>query len=298
MNTDAFEDRLNALRSRLHRYCTRMTGSAIDGEDILQDVLVKALHARAQGAGVDNLEGWLFRIAHNTSLDFLRARSRNAAVPLTEDIETAPMPEADIVTVGFRTFLRLPELQRCAVILKDVLGHSVDEIAGIAGCSPAAAKSALQRGRVALRRLAQAPEDTRLPLMSDTARRKIAAYVDLFRSGDFDAIRAMLADDVKLDLVNRLQLQGCDKIAPYFTRYAEVTKWRFALGAVEGQPAMLVFDSTGPMVSPAHFVLIDWADGRIARIRDFLFAPYVLEAIDWMRLGQGSDGNIEHLRER
>jgi len=289
MSTDEFEDRLTALRPRLHRYCARMTGSAIDGEDILQDVLVKALYARAQGAGVDHLEGWLFRIAHNASLDFLRVRSRGTVVPLTEDIEAAPMPEADIVAISFQTFLRLPELQRCAVILKDVLGHSIDEIAGIAECSPAAAKSALQRGRAALRRLAQAPEDARLPLMSDAARRKIAAYVDLFQSGDFDAIRAMLADDVKLDLVNRLQLDGRDKIVPYFTRYAEVTKWRFALGAVEGQPAMLVFDSTVPMESPAHFVLIDWAENRITRIRDFLFAPYVLEAVDWVRLGQESD---------
>ncbi|MDB6106303.1 MAG: sigma-70 family polymerase sigma factor, partial [Gammaproteobacteria bacterium] len=89
-------------------------------------------------------------------------------VPLTEDVEAAPIPEADIVAISFQTFLRLPELQRCAVILKDVLGHSVDEIAGIADCSPTAAKSALQRGRTALRRLAQAPEDTRLPLMSDS----------------------------------------------------------------------------------------------------------------------------------
>ena len=284
MSTDEFEDRLNALRPRLHRYCARMTGSAINGEDVLQDTLVKALHARARGAGVDNLEGWLFRIAHNSSLDFLREKSRGTVVPLTEDIEGAPLPEADIVAIGFQTFLRLPELQRCAVILKDVLGHSLDEIAGIAECSPAAAKSALQRGRAALRRLAQAPEDTRLPLMSDADRRKISAYVDLFRSGDFDAIRAMLADDVKLELVNRLQLAGRDKIGSYFTRYAEVTKWRFALGAVEGQPAMLVFDSAGPTERPAHFVLIDWSESRIIKIRDFLFAPYVLEAMDWVRL--------------
>lgn len=285
MSTDEFADRLQALRPRLHRYCARMTGSAVNGEDVLQDALVKALHARAQGAAVDNLEGWLFRIAHNASLDFLRDRSRNTVVPLTEDVEAAPMAEAEIVAIGFQTFLRLPELQRCAVILKDVLGHPVDEIASIAGCSPAAAKSALQRGRAALRALAQAPEDTRLPLMSDSDRRKIGAYVQLFRSGDFDTIRAMLADDVKLDLVNRLQLQGREEIGRYFTRYAEVTKWRFALGAVEGRPAMLVFDGTGPMAGPAHFVLVDWSDNRIVAIRDFLFAPYVLEAMDWVRLG-------------
>jgi RNA polymerase sigma factor (sigma-70 family) len=285
MNTGEFEDRLQALRPRLHRYCARMTGSAVNGEDVLQDTLVKALRARAEGARVDNLEGWLFRIAHNASLDFLRDRSRNTIVPLTEDVEAAPMPEANVVAISFRTFLRLPELQRCAVILKDVLGHSVEEIAGIAECSPPAAKSALQRGRAALRQLAQAPEDARLPLMSDSDRRKITAFVHLFRSGDFDTIRAMLADDVKLDLVNRLQLEGRDRIGLYFTRYAQEMKWRFALGAVEGQPAMLVFDSTGPMERPAHFVLVDWSENRIIEIRDFLFAPYVLEAMDWVRLG-------------
>ena len=284
MSTDEFEDRLTALRPRLHRYCARMTGSTVDGEDVVQDTLVKALSARAEGASVDNLEGWLFRIAHNTSLDLLRRRSRNTVVPLTEDFEAAPMPEADIVAVSFQTFLRLPELQRCAVILKDVLGHSVDEIASIADCTPAAAKSALQRGRTALRQLAQMPADTRLPLMPDAARQKMAAFVDLFRTGDFDAIRAMLADDVKLELVNRLKWQGRDKIAPYFTRYAEETKWRFAFGAVEGRPAMLVFES-GAMEKPAHFVLVDWRDDQISAIRDFLFAPYALESVDWARLG-------------
>ena len=276
MSTDEFEDRLNALRPRLHRYCARMTGSTVDGEDVLQDTLVKALSARAEGARVDNLEGWLFRIAHNTSLDLLRRRSRNTVVPLTEDVEAPPMPEADIVAVSFQTFLRLPELQRCAVILKDVLGHSVDEIASISECTPAAAKSALQRGRTALRQLAQMPTDARLPLMPDAARKKMAAFVDLFRTGDFDAIRAMLADDVKLDLVNRLKWEGRDKIAPYFTRYAEETRWKFAFGAVEGRPAMLVFES-GAMEKPAYFVLVDWRNDQISAIRDFLFAPYALE---------------------
>jgi len=284
MTTDAFEDRLKLLRPRLHRYCARMTGSAVDGEDVLQDALVKALTARADGADIDNPEAWLFRIAHNASLDFLRHRARHNVIPLVDDVEALPMPESDVVSVSFQTFLQLPELQRCAVILKDVLGHSIDEIANIAECTPAAAKSALQRGRVALRQLAQRPNDTRLPLLSDLARQKMTTFVERFQSGDFDAIRATLADDVRLELVNRLKLEGRDKIGSYFTRYAEVKKWRFALGAVEGKPTMLVFDSETTMERPSHFVLLDWRDDHITNIRDFLFAPYALDATDWVRL--------------
>lgn len=283
MNDDEFELRLKALRPRLHRYCARMTGSTFTGEDVLQDSFIKALQARAQGVQVDNLEAWLYRIAHNTSLDVLRERSRNAVVPLTDDIEAAPLPEAYVVAISFQTFLRLPELQRCTVILKDVLGHSIEEIAGIAECSEAAAKSALQRGRAALRQLTQAADDARLPMISEADRQKITTFVRSFRSGDFDAIRALLAEDVRLELVNRLKLEGRAKINPYFTRYAEVTKWRFSLGAVEGRPAMLVFDGDASD-APSHFVLVDWCGGQIAVIRDFLFAPYALESVDWVAL--------------
>ena len=282
-----FEKRLNELRPRLHRYCARMTGSAVDGEDVLQDTLVKALQASAEGTAVDNLEGWLLRIAHHTSLDFLRRRSRNNIVPLTEDVEDASGSDTDIVIISFQRFLQLPELQRCAVVLKDVLEHSVEEIAAIAGCTTAAAKSALQRGRAALRRLAGQPDDVHVPLVPEADRQKIAAYVRLFQNGDFDAIRTLLADDVKLDLVNRLKLEGRENIRRYFARYAEETKWRFAFGAVESQPAMLVFDRTGSMDKPAHFVLLEWQEGRIAAIRDFLFASYVTDTVDWMQLAAG-----------
>jgi RNA polymerase sigma factor (sigma-70 family) len=279
-----FEQRLRELRPRLHRYCARMTGSAVDGEDVLQDALIKALHAKAEGAVVENLGGWLLRIAHNTSLDFLRRRARSNVVLLTEDLEDAGGAEPELVMASFQTFSQLPELQRCAVILKDVLGHSVEEIAQIADCTPVAAKSALQRGRAGLRQLARQPADARLPLIADAHRQRIADYVQLFQNGDFDAIRALLAEDVKLDLVNRMKLEGRDGISRYFTRYAEETKWRYALGAVEGQAAMLVFDHAGAGDKPEHFVLLDWRDGQIAAIRDFLFAPYTMEAIDWLRL--------------
>ena len=71
---------LVAMRPRLHRYCARMTGSVIDGEDVLQDALIKAVEAQASAGAIGNPEGWLFRIAHNTALDFLRRRNRQEAL--------------------------------------------------------------------------------------------------------------------------------------------------------------------------------------------------------------------------
>jgi RNA polymerase sigma-70 factor (ECF subfamily) len=72
----SFEKQLTEMRPKLHRYCARMSGSVIDGEDIVQDALVKAFAARAAFGGLDNPQAWLYRIAHNASLDFLRHRAR------------------------------------------------------------------------------------------------------------------------------------------------------------------------------------------------------------------------------
>ncbi len=283
---DDFERLLAGMRPKLHRYCARMTGSAVDGEDVVQEVLIKALRARSTVAEIDNVEGWLFRIAHNASLDFLRARARSNMVPFIDETEfVSDDPDPDIAAVSFRTFLELPVLQRCAVVLKDVLGHSVEEIAAIAACSVPAAKSALQRGRNRLKELAADGMDSGgLPLLSDHERLRLQSYIALFKSGEFDSIRKMLADDVRLDLVNRLKLEGRKEVSLYFTRYAEAKHWRFALGAVDGRPAMLVYDARGPMDRPAHFAVLEWREEEIVGIKDFHFAPYAMEAVDWIRL--------------
>lgn len=281
---DEFEQLLACMRPKLHRYCARMTGSTIDGEDVVQDVLVKAVGARSAVAGIDNVEGWLFRIAHNASLDFLRARARNRTVPVTDETEFVT-GDPDAVAASFRTFLGLSVQQRCAVILKDVLGYSVEEIAGISGASVPAAKSALQRGRERLKELiAEDKAGAQLPLLSEHERVRLHTYVAFFRSGDFDSIRRMLADDVRLELVNRLKLEGRKAVSPYFARYAETAHWRFAAGAVDGRPAMLVYDARGALERPAHFVVLEWRADAVAAIRDFLFAPYAMEGCAWVPL--------------
>src|SRR5215471_9567862 len=84
-NREAFERLLGELRPKLHRYCARMTGSVVDGEDMVQEALVKAIEALPDAGQLASLESWLFRIAHNAALDFLRRRARQNAIRSDED---------------------------------------------------------------------------------------------------------------------------------------------------------------------------------------------------------------------
>ena len=139
-------------------------------------------------------------------------------------------------------FMRLPALQRSAVILKDVLGHSLEEVASITGASEAAVKSALQRGLSVCARLPRNPSDVSLPMLSDVMRARLIKYVEGFKTGDFNTVRAMLADDVKFDLVAKGRKQGKARLGYTTLAYAAAEQWAFAAGVVDGRAAMLVYD--------------------------------------------------------
>jgi RNA polymerase sigma-70 factor (ECF subfamily) len=285
---ETFDRLLGELRHRLHRYCARMTGSVIDGEDVLQEAIVKAIEAFGEAGTIANPEGWLFRIAHNAALDHLRRRARQDAVRSDEDPDTVtdPIP-ADhrvMAAASLRTFMRLPVAQRSSVILTDVLGYSLEEIGDVTGTSIPAIKASLHRGRVRLRELAQEPDDFPLPALAEPERSLLAAYVDRFNARDFDAVRDMLADEVRLELVNRSRLNGRSEVGRYFTNYARLEGWRLVTGLVDWRPALLFRDPADPAGPPAYFVLIEHAASRIISIRDFHYARYVMEGAEVIAL--------------
>ena len=286
--TQAMSDvnaQLAAMRPKLHRYLARMVGSAIDGEDVLQDALMKAVVARPEAGGIGNLEGWLFRIAHNTALDFLRRRARQEALFSSDEVDMAAdqldaVESRQIAATSLRTFMRLPVTQRASVILMDVLGCSMQEVCDIMDASLPAVKAALHRGRAQLRALADEPDDAPRPALSDADRARLNAYVTSFNARDFDAIRAMIADDVRLELVNKLRLNGKAEVSHYFGNYSGVHDWRLAPGMVDGRPAILVLDPSAPTAPPKYFMLLAWSVDKVATIRDFRYAAYVLEGAE------------------
>src|SRR5580698_10390958 len=93
---DRFMELVDGLRPELHRYCARMTGSVFDGEDVLQETLAKAYYALGQMLEPPNLKPWLFRIAHNTAIDFLRRYERKFVEPVAQIAETAVADDEEI----------------------------------------------------------------------------------------------------------------------------------------------------------------------------------------------------------
>jgi RNA polymerase sigma-70 factor (ECF subfamily) len=280
------EGLLAGMRPKLHRYCARMVGSVIDGEDVLQDALIKAVEALASAGPIANPEGWLFRIAHNTALDFLRRRNRQQALQSGEEVDMIADPadaisSRQIASASLRTFMRLPVAQRSSVILMDVLGCSLREVCEAMDFSLAAAKAALHRGRAQLRELADEPDDLLHQKMSEADRGRLDAYVAHFNVRDFDAIRAMIADDVRLDLVNKTRLNGKAEVSRYFGNYSKVSDWHLVPGLVEGRPAILVFDPDRPGSAMKYFILLQWSAGKVATIRDFRHAPYITDGAEY-----------------
>jgi RNA polymerase sigma factor (sigma-70 family) len=258
------------LRPELHRYCARLTGSVIEGEDIVQDALAKAFYAMSQMVEVPPLRPWLFRIAHNAAIDFVRSRGRSQTEPSAEIAAYDDAPDLLVVRAALARFLTLPLTQRSAVILKDVLGHSLEETAETMGATVMAVKAALVRGRKSLLDEAR-DESTPTP----DARRDLERYASLFNARDWDGVRALVGDDCRLDLVAKSQRRG-KEVGVYFGNYA---KGDVRLRVVRLEGKLVLAAHLGTSEAPSHFILLAFEGGKVTAIRDYRYVPYIaLEA--------------------
>ena len=257
------------VRPELHRYCARLTGSVIEGEDIVQDTLAKAFYALSQSPEVPPLRPWLFRIAHNTALDFLKShgtKHTEARADLDDVAGFDDAPDPAVVRAALARFLSLPLTQRSAVILKDVLGHSLEETAETMGTTVMAVKAALVRGRGNLKE--QERNEARL---ESTMRVDLDRYARLFNARDWDGVRALVGDDCRLDLVSKSQRRG-KQVGLYFSNY-EKEQVELRVVRLEGRLACAAYVEGA--AAPAYFILLELEAGRVTSIRDFRYVPYI-----------------------
>jgi RNA polymerase sigma factor (sigma-70 family) len=150
----AFLETVTHVRGDLHRYCARMTGSVFDGEDVAQEALFEAYRNLDKFDESRPLKPWLFGIAHNRCIDFLRKRKVRveAETALAIPDSVAPEHPASVVVRPAleRLVTSLPPMERACVLLKDVFDYSLEEIADLLGSTVGGVKSALNRGRTKL----------------------------------------------------------------------------------------------------------------------------------------------------
>jgi len=270
------------VRPDLHRYCARMTGSTSAGEDIVQETLAHAYYSLGEVFELPPLRSWLFQIAHWRSIDYLRRYDRRMGQPLevilSSAADDADSPEdalarEEAVRAALGAFLELAPAQRSCVILKDVLGHSIEDIAPLLDLTVPAVKAALHRGRVRLRTQSLTSDEDHSGARRPTSP-AVARYAALFNARDWDGVRAMLAEDVRLDLVSRQRRTGRKEVSGYVSQYAAHDGWRLVPGWLDGREIVAAFRNPGDE-RPGYFIELTLSDGQITAIRDFRYVPYI-----------------------
>ncbi|WP_410586126.1 RNA polymerase subunit sigma-70 [Amycolatopsis sp. lyj-23] len=264
-------DDLESYRPELVALCYRMTGSAHEAEDLVQETYLRAWRARASFEARSAVRTWLYRIAVNVCLTALHGRGRRvlpAGLGTPGEDPDVPLPAAETLwltpwlgdpaqVAEQRGMLRLalvasaqhlPPRQRAAFLLREVLAMPATEIAEVLGTSVPAVKSALQRARSRLDELAPSPEQVTEP-DSAAARDILNSYVTAFETADIATLTRLLRDDATLEVIpSGVSLSGKRQCVPFLAEYVLTAPGRYRMfpTVANEQPSAVAYHRERP----------------------------------------------------
>ena len=274
------------LRPALHKYCARMTSSVLDGEDLVQETLAQAYYKLSMMKQDVPLHAWLFKIAHNKCIDFLRSR-RAQFVSWDEQWEDIPdtaleasdvMEKQEKINEALSSLIALlPPKERACVILKDLLDHSLSEIAEILDSPLTAVKAALHRGRQKLQTQVENQAKPQAREQSELLDR----YVALFNARDWEGVKQLLTADTQCDVIGTFSGRGRDVIAANYLKNSErIWPWKMARAFVDGEEVMVRWHAVNGRWQPQGIARIEWQNGQVKHIREYTHAEYIFPMLD------------------
>jgi RNA polymerase sigma-70 factor (ECF subfamily) len=283
----AYLDSLVPLRPALHRYCTRLCGNVWDGEDLVQDALMRVFSLLGKvDADLDNPRAYLIRTATHLWIDRERRRAKERSLlaaeqPLAASPAAAP-ESSDVRRAAGALLQHLPPRERAAVLLKDVFDLSLEETASMLKTSVGAVKAALHRGRG---RLADADRDSPAG-GARPSRELVDRFVRALGAKDIPALQALCSEDVSIELVGGAEIETFERGRTFFEHahfvmpsigMGENPRWELAL--YEGEPVALGFRTLGGVEGLNEVHRLEESDGKLTRIRCYCFAPDTLRTV-------------------
>ena len=297
---EAFRELIEPYRGELQAHCYRILGSVQDAEDVLQEALLAAWRALGRFDG-RSLRAWLYRIATNRCLNYLRGESRRprpVGLPDPESGRTGlvrsddpwwlepypdvllgevdPGPEArydarESIGLSFVAGLQdLPPQQRVVLVLRDVLGFSAADAAGILGTTLAAVNSALIRARAGIRP-DRDPHDVPLP-RSPAEAAAVERFVDAFERFDLDQLVTLLTEDARLTMPPEpFEFRGPLAIAGYLRAHLGGQEVKLVPTRANNQPALALYlsDPCAPIWRVSSLVVLTLRGSRVCMITRF-----------------------------
>lgn len=303
---EAFTRLVEPLKREVHAHCYRMLGSVHDADDALQESLLRAWRGFGRFEGRSSVRGWLYAISTNACLDAVERRGKRALpvdlgpsstvaadhVPRTDVAWLGPYPDAryelrEAVELAFVAALQhLPGNQRAALLLFEVLGFSVAEIADVMKTSTTSVNSALARARRVL--AAKAGTSAGQPALSKVedarTREVVARYTAALERGDADALVALLTEDVTWSMPPMPHwYRGREAVMDFATRVPLTTcgAWRHIATSANAQPAVACYlRREGEDRHDAWSItVLTLRDGLIAELTSFI-GPEHFELVD------------------
>jgi len=224
------------------------------------------------------LTPWLFRIAHNRCIDFLRHRGVRDEAEVAAAVPEAREPAEPVLGAGKAVehlVLTLPPKERACVLLKDVFDYSLEEIAELVDSTVGGVKAALNRARTKLTESSPAAKSARNA--SPELKRVMQLYVERFNRRDWDGVRELTSADARLNVAERFAGKFAD--APYFYNYERWPwPWKLALGELDGEPVVIILRRGADTWTPHSAIRFDVVGEQIERIVDYIHCPWVLAA--------------------